>query len=288
VIAHNLPTHAIPFIGRAEELSQIVALFHDPTCRLLTLTGPGGIGKTRLAVEVARLMTGDNEVGAHDCLSMESSSLSDGSCFVPLQPLTSPDFIVPPPRAHFHCGGELIQAAWLPEGKNTRARATTRAYSRGLHCRQREMRRRLALVTRERLRLREEWLFDVGGLTFPANAHVNGWDNFTAVQLFLQSARRAGYAPVDVDTAAIVRICQVVEGIPLAVELAAAWVRIMPCAEIAREVEHSLDILTTTTRNMPEKHRRCGPPSSAADPRPRRTGVFRNCRYFAGVHARGA
>ena len=75
------------------------------------------------------------------------------------------------------------------------------------------------------------------------------------MQLFLQSARRAGYAPVEADIASIVRICQVVEGIPLAVELAAAWVRVMPCADIAREVEHSLDILTTTIRNVPEKHR---------------------------------
>ena len=55
--------------------------------------------------------------------------------------------------------------------------------------------------------------------------------------------------------AAIVRICQVVEGSPLAVELAAAWVRVISCAEIAREVEHSLDLLTTTTRNVAEKHR---------------------------------
>ncbi len=114
---------------------------------------------------------------------------------------------------------------------------------------------KILVTSRERLRLREEWVFDVGGLTFPEHALLNGWADFTAVQLFLQSARRAGYAPADADAASIVRICQVVEGIPLAVELAAAWVRVMPCAEIAREVEHSLDILTTTMRNVPEKHR---------------------------------
>ena len=112
---------------------------------------------------------------------------------------------------------------------------------------------KLLVTSRERLRLREEWLFDVGGLTFPDNAQTQGWDDFTAVQLFLQSARRAGYAPADADIASIVRICQVVEGIPLAVELAAAWVRVMPCADIAREVEHSLDILTTTTAQRARK-----------------------------------
>ncbi len=114
---------------------------------------------------------------------------------------------------------------------------------------------KILVTSRERLRLREEWVFDVGGLTFPEHARLKEWADFTAVQLFLQSARRAGYAPAEADTASIVRICQVVEGIPLAVELAAAWVRVMPCAGIAREVEHSLDILTTTLRNVPEKHR---------------------------------
>ncbi len=95
VVAHDLPTYAIPFIGRAEELSQIAAPLHDPTCRLLTLTGPGGIGKTRLAIEVARLMIDDDEVETPGPPPSETALFADGGCFVPLQPLTSPDFIVP-------------------------------------------------------------------------------------------------------------------------------------------------------------------------------------------------
>jgi tetratricopeptide (TPR) repeat protein len=75
------------------------------------------------------------------------------------------------------------------------------------------------------------------------------------MQLFIQSARRVGYTPTDADTPSIIRICQLAEGLPLALELAAAWVRAMPCAEIAREIERSPDILTTTTRNVPDKHR---------------------------------
>jgi predicted ATPase/DNA-binding CsgD family transcriptional regulator len=114
---------------------------------------------------------------------------------------------------------------------------------------------KMLLTSRERLNLREEWVYDVRGLAFPENGQNVLVDNYTAVQLFVQTTRRAGYKPADPDTVSIVRICRIVEGIPLAIELAASWVRIMPCAEIAREVERSLDILTTTTRNIPEKHR---------------------------------
>jgi predicted ATPase/DNA-binding CsgD family transcriptional regulator len=114
---------------------------------------------------------------------------------------------------------------------------------------------KLLVTSRERLRLREEWVFDVAGLTFPENGLSTALDHYSAAQLFVQSARRVGYTPVEADIASIMRIIQTVEGIPLAVELAATWVRVMPCAEIVREVEHSLDILTTTARNVPEKHR---------------------------------
>ncbi len=93
--AYSFPTYAIPFIGRGQELSQIAALLHDPTCRLLTLTGPGGIGKTRLAIEVARRMMCDDEAQTQGPPPQETALFADGSCFVPLQPLTSPAFIVP-------------------------------------------------------------------------------------------------------------------------------------------------------------------------------------------------
>src|SRR5262245_37727331 len=74
----NLPAPPTPLVGREKELVDVQKLIADPTCRLLTLTGPGGIGKTRLAIEAAQQV-----------------SFPDGIYFVPLQPLTSPDFIVP-------------------------------------------------------------------------------------------------------------------------------------------------------------------------------------------------
>src|SRR5574341_617944 len=78
--ASNLPTPLTPLIGREAELAMLAGLLCDPQCRLLTLVGPGGIGKTRLAIEAA---------------AAQRALFSDGVCFVPLAPLTSPEFIVP-------------------------------------------------------------------------------------------------------------------------------------------------------------------------------------------------
>src|SRR5690606_9291112 len=80
--------------------------------------------------------------------------------------------------------------------------------------------------------------------------------DYSAVALFVQAARRtrADFAPAD-EMRGIVRICRLVAGMPLAIELAAAWVRTLPCDAIADEIEQSLDILETRDRNVPERHR---------------------------------
>src|SRR5262245_15486171 len=83
---HNLPSQPTPFIGRQDELTEITRLLADPACRLLTLVGPGGIGKTRLATEAARLLI--------DSPLLQGEAQGVRVCFALLQPLTSPDFIV--------------------------------------------------------------------------------------------------------------------------------------------------------------------------------------------------
>jgi predicted ATPase/DNA-binding NarL/FixJ family response regulator len=261
VTTYNLPPQPTPFIGREQELADIGSLLANPDCRLLTLVGPGGIGKTRLALEAVRMIAGD--VGTW--LAMSEPPFPDGICFVPLQPLTSPDFIVPTIASvlnfTFYGARDPKQQLldYLREQRLLLLLDNFEHLMDGVNLLPEILddapRIRLLVTSRERLNLREEWVYDVRGLSFPENGRLSTLEDYTAVQLFLQNARRAGYAPQDTDAAAIVRICQMVEGIPLAIELAAAWVRIMPCAEIAREVERSLDILTTTTRNVPEKHR---------------------------------
>jgi predicted ATPase/DNA-binding CsgD family transcriptional regulator len=185
--------------------------------------------------------------------------------FVPLQPLTTPDFIVPTIadslKFTFYGEGDpktqllhylrdkhllllLDNFEHLLDGVDLLPEILDHAP--GV---------KLLVTSRERLHLREEWVFDVRGLFYPEQDTGDWLDDYTAIQLFIQHARRAGYALADEDRPAIIHICQLVEGMPLAIELAAAWVRHMPCVEIARQIESSLDLLTTTIRNVPDKHR---------------------------------
>src|SRR5262249_6260672 len=112
-------------------------------------------------------------------------------------------------------------------------------------------------TSREALKLREEWVFEVGGLSFPTTEGELEIESYGAVQLFLQNAERvsSGFRLSETNEAGMVRICQIVDGMPLALELAAVWVRTLSCREIAQEIERSLDILETHTRNIPDRHR---------------------------------
>jgi predicted ATPase/DNA-binding CsgD family transcriptional regulator len=251
MVTYNLPIPSTTFVGRQSELNDLNTLLTDPGCRLLTLTGPGGIGKTRLALEMARTASGN--------------AFPNGIHTAYLQALTSPDDIVPTIADALHClllGEQTPKAQLLDYLHRKQLLLILDNYehlmdSVGLlsEILDSAPQVKLLVTSRERLRLREEWILDLEGLPYPENEQMTALDDYAAIQLFRQSARRLDYIPKDADATAIGRICGLVEGIPLAIELAAAWVRIMPCAEIAREIEHSLDFLTSNVRNIPEKHR---------------------------------
>jgi tetratricopeptide (TPR) repeat protein len=115
----------------------------------------------------------------------------------------------------------------------------------------------MLVTSRERLNLREEWLLEMHGLTFPQNGATRPLESYSAVSLFVQSARRVRpeFALSDADAPHVAQICRLVEGMPLAIELAATWVQILSCQEIAHEIQNNLDFLTTSVRNIPERHR---------------------------------
>jgi tetratricopeptide (TPR) repeat protein len=107
------------------------------------------------------------------------------------------------------------------------------------------------------LNLRGEWVFEIQGLPVPPSDQAARAEDFSAVALFLQSARRA-QASFELRAEAwrsVVRICQMVEGMPLGIELAAAWVPALSCHEIAQEIERNLDFLSASVRDVPERHR---------------------------------
>src|SRR5262249_6609742 len=116
---------------------------------------------------------------------------------------------------------------------------------------------KILATSRERLNLREEWVFEVQGLAFPASEAETEIEAYGAVQLFVQNARRvqSSFALDPAHVPAVTHICQLVGGMPLGIELASAWVRALSCEQIAQEIEHSLDILETSARNVPARHR---------------------------------
>jgi predicted ATPase/DNA-binding SARP family transcriptional activator/predicted negative regulator of RcsB-dependent stress response len=259
---NNLPAQPTAFIGRAEELDDIQQLFSNPACRLVTLLGPGGIGKTRLAQEIARLY-----------LDGHRPAFPQGVYFIPLAPLQTADLLASA------IADALLFAFHIEESEEHPQRDRLAQLTDYLRQRQMllvldnfehlisgaslvsELLRQAPLLkilvtSRERLNIRGEWAFEIQGMRFPDAGQTDGLEDFSAARLFLQSAQQVqvGFAPSPQDRIDIARICRLVEGFPLAIELAAAWVRLLSCHEIANEIEKSLDFLADSVRDLPERH----------------------------------
>lgn len=245
-----IETSSLPLLGRDLELATIAAALADPACRLLTLIGPGGMGKTRLAVSAAAL---------------HQPAFPDGVIQVSLTGISAAD------RLLTAIGAALgVAATGAPLDQIGAALRDRRALLlldnfdhvldgapllRGII--QRTSALKLLVTSRERLQLQDEWVLDVGGLPAPESADAPDAASFSAVQLFAQRAQqvRADFALGEANLPDVVTICQLVEGMPLAIVLAAAWVRVLEPAEIARELADSMALLTTTLRDLPERHR---------------------------------
>ncbi len=118
-------------------------------------------------------------------------------------------------------------------------------------------RAKILITSRERLNLRPEWIFEVKGLKYPLPNRPESSDNFSAIELFLECARRSTsqFEINPADREHIIRICQLLDGLPLGIELAAAWLRSLTCQEIADEIEKNLDFLTASVRDLPVRHK---------------------------------
>jgi len=259
----TLPHQATPLIGRTAELSALAALFADPTTRLVTITGSGGMGKTRLAIALAEQL-------------LAAERFPDGVCFVPLSPLDAAERIVP----------ALAEALDFPldVGKQPARSAQQQVFD---YLRV----RRLLLVldnvehllsgaeegdgdaadlveallgsapgvavlatSRERLKLRAEHVYPLDGLDVSsAEAPARS----SAVALFVQRARRLRpeFALADDHLETVARICRQLDGMPLAIELAAGWVDTLTPSDIAAAIERGLDLLATELRDLPARHR---------------------------------
>jgi predicted ATPase/class 3 adenylate cyclase len=250
----NLPVPLTPLVGREEEISEILTLFVEDHARLVTLTGPGGSGKTRLALAVAGELAPD---------------FPDGVWFVDLAPLAAPDLVLPTIAATLGVrerGAQPLQetlAAYLADKRLLlvldnfeRLLAAATVVS--------DMLRTGAgisvLVTsREPLRLRGEREFAIAPLLLPEEglAELTVLARVPAVDLFVQRAQavRPDFALTAANAEAVAAICRRLDGLPLAIELAAAQVRILPPRALLARLRHSLPLLTGGARDAPERQR---------------------------------
>jgi predicted ATPase len=234
-------------------------LFNDPQCRLLTLTGMGGIGKTRLALEFAW---------------RHKDMFSDGVTYVPLASINSVESIVPaiaeafafsfsgptdPKEQLFNFMSDGMKHTTLLVLDNfehliARSSAAAELVHEVL---QRMPSLKILTTSREQLSLHGEWMYELHGLPVPPAEFTKQLESYSAATLFVQCAQRIqpDFEITEEEKPAVARICHMLEGIPLAIELAAAWVGMLTCREIADEIESNIDILTTTMRDIPERHR---------------------------------
>jgi len=248
----NLPVHLTPFVGREAVLAEIAERLGDPDCRLLTLVGPGGCGKTRLALKAAEA---------------QLDNYPHGVFFVRLAPLQSVEAIVPTVAKSldffFRVEGEpkqqlldyLHQKAMLLIMDNFEHLLEDAGLVTEILKTAPEV--KILATSRARLNVGGEHLFPVSGMSFPDEEAAEDASQYSAVQLFLTSARRVqpSFEPTADDLTDVGRICRLVEGMPLAILLAAGWMEMLVATEIAAEIDQSLDFLETKLRDVPERQR---------------------------------
>jgi predicted ATPase/DNA-binding XRE family transcriptional regulator len=250
-----LPLSPTTLFGRDMELAAINRLLHDPQCRLVTLIGPGGIGKTHLAIEA---------------VTREQARFADGGAFVSLAPVVGREQMVSTIADALGLvlysatdrADQLIAALHakelllvldnfehlLPETACVTLLSDLVRDAPGV---------KLLVTSREPMQLQAEWVFEVQGLPVPESAEPDALAASSAARLFVQRARQArvGFTLDAEEREAVWKICQLVAGLPLGIELAAAWVATLSCQEIAREIQRTMDFLASTARDVPDRHR---------------------------------
>ncbi len=257
--SHHLPAQPTPFIDRAQDLADVGQFLADPARRLVTLVGPGGMGKTRLALAAAEANQDNFQHGVH---------------FIPLAPLNSTDHIVPAIietlQIQFFNPDQLKQQLidylisrqlllvldnfeHLLDGADLVADILEAAPQV-----------KILATSRERLNLRGETMLIIGGMTYPdletGILFRDAPETYSALNLLKQQARliQPDFVFDEKNLQEAIQLCHLVQGMPLAIVLATGWLEMLSLAEIRAEIMRSLDFLETEMRDMPDRQRSMG------------------------------
>jgi predicted ATPase len=247
---HNLPAQVTSFVGRQREIEEIASLLLE-TSRLLSLIGPAGCGKTRLALKVATGVL---------------PYFRDGVYFVPLAPVRGKERILWTIAEHltlqFYPHGRPLDQLlkYLHEKSLLLVLDNFEHLLDGAEILIDILKAapgvNILVTSRERLNVYGEATYIVGGLRVPEKGVSDNAIKTESVELFVQRAQLINrrLKPNDVDLHNIARICSLVGGLPLGIELTATWVNVLTLKEIGDAIEHSLDILDATLRGTPSQN----------------------------------
>jgi serine/threonine protein kinase/tetratricopeptide (TPR) repeat protein len=258
----RLPAQTTPFVGREAELEELSSLLVESDVRLLSIVGPGGMGKSRLALELARRA---DQSGTTRTPSSRAR-FSNGVVFVDLAPLPTADLVA----------SAVAQAVGMHHEPGADPRRQLLAYLRDKNM--------LLLIdnfehviagagfvhelltaapgvkvlatSRERLGLRAETQFALSGMPIPQDDAPEAGLRSGAAALFVDCARRVDprFDPQGESARDVVEICRLVHGTPLALVLAASWIDSLSPAEIAAEIAANVDFLSSSASDLPTRH----------------------------------
>jgi DNA-binding SARP family transcriptional activator/predicted ATPase len=250
-LPRDWPMEATPFVGRVEELAQLHAYLAAPDSHLATVVGISGVGKTRLVLQGATQAMGIFRRAVYYvpvAAAFTPEALSHAIVRALALPLTGQRNAAPQLIEHLQDRKVLIildQLDLYP------------GISRFLYdLMQRARRVRVLITASNRLDLPGEWVLPLYGLNVPEADDPAEVRRSEAVQLFMQAVVRVcGSCGLEADQLIhVAHICRLVEGMPLGIELAAAWSRLLSYQEIAREIEENYRFLATSSPGTPERH----------------------------------